>query len=93
MTELSVQNTWSLGPSTHRQNMRDLDLVQTANGTVLYGTNGSSGGIVSYSVNGKQYILAATGFGSHAPGFMASAFPEVSGLPGGAALVAFTLED
>ncbi|WP_020680974.1 pyrroloquinoline quinone-dependent dehydrogenase [Marinobacterium rhizophilum] len=55
--------------------------------------SGLRGGIVSYAVNGKQYILAATGFGSHAPGFMASAFPEVSGLPGGAALVAFTLAD
>lgn len=55
--------------------------------------SGLRGGIVSYAVDGKQYILAATGFGSHAPGFMASAFPEVSGLPGGAALVAFTLAD
>jgi alcohol dehydrogenase (cytochrome c) len=55
--------------------------------------SGLRGGIVSYAVDGKQYILAATGFGSHAPGFMASAFPQVSGLPGGAALVAFTLAD
>ena len=55
--------------------------------------SGLRGGIVSYSVNGKQYILASTGFGSHAPGFMASAFPEIGGLPGGAALVAFTLDD
>ena len=58
MTELTVQNTWSLGPSTHRQNMRDLDLVQTASGTVLYGTNGSSGGIVSYSVDANTGALS-----------------------------------
>ncbi|UTW04015.1 PQQ-binding-like beta-propeller repeat protein [Amphritea atlantica] len=66
------------------------------NGKEIWNFNAGSGlrgGIVSYSVKGKQYILASTGFGSHAPGFMASAFPEVSGLPGGAALVAFTLED
>jgi len=55
--------------------------------------SGLRGGIVSYAVNGKQYIVAATGLGSHAPGFMASAFPEISGLPGGAALIAFTLAE
>ena len=54
--------------------------------------SGIRGGIVSYAANGKQYILVSTGFGSHAPGFMASVFPEVSGLPGGAALVAFTVD-
>jgi alcohol dehydrogenase (cytochrome c) len=66
------------------------------NGDEVWNFNAGSGlrgGIVSYAVDGKQYILASTGFGSHAPGFMASAFPEVSGLPGGAALVAFTLAD
>lgn len=66
------------------------------NGKEVWNFNAGSGirgGIVSYAVNGKQYILVPTGFGSHAPGFMASAFPGVSGLPGGAALVAFTLED
>ncbi|MFW1677065.1 pyrroloquinoline quinone-dependent dehydrogenase [Pontibacter sp. JAM-7] len=66
------------------------------NGKEVWNFNAGSGlrgGIVSYSVNGKQYILAATGMGSHAPGFMASAFPEMGGLPGGAALIAFTLED
>lgn len=65
------------------------------NGKEVWSFNAGSGlrgGIVSYAVNGKQYIVASTGFGSHAPGFMASAFPGVSGLPGGAALIAFTLE-
>ncbi len=64
------------------------------NGKEVWNFNAGSGlrgGIVSYSVNGKQYILASTGMGSHAPGFMASAFPEMGGLPGGAALIAFTL--
>ena len=58
MTALTVQNTWNLGPISHRQNMRDLDLVHTATGTVLYGTNGSSGGVVSYLVNPNSGALS-----------------------------------
>jgi alcohol dehydrogenase (cytochrome c) len=54
--------------------------------------SGMRGGIVSYAVNGTQYIVVATGWGSLAPGFMSSIFPEVNGIPGGAALVAFKLK-
>lgn len=54
--------------------------------------SGARGGPVSYSVKGKQYIVIPTGLGSHAPGFLAGAFPEIKNLPGGAALIAFTLE-
>lgn len=54
--------------------------------------SGLRGGPVSYAVKGKQYIVVPTGLGSHAPGFMASAFPKLKDLPGGAALIAFTLE-
>ncbi len=64
------------------------------NGNELWNFNTGSGirsGIVSYSANGKQYLLVPSGFGSHAPGFMATAFPGVVGLPGGAALIAFAL--
>ena len=63
-------------------------------GEALWSFNTGSGirsGLVSYAAGGKQYILVPSGFGSHAPGFMASAFPDVAGLPGGAALIAFTL--
>ena len=64
MTVLSVQQTWQLGPNSHRMNMRDMDLVSTSSGTVLYGTNGSSGGIVSYLVNpatgALSYVDAVT---------------------------------
>lgn len=66
-----------------------------ANGDELWSFNTGSGirsGIISYGKNGKQYLLVPSGFGSHAPGFMASAFPEVSGLPGGAALIAFSID-
>lgn len=51
MTTLTVQNTWNLGPASHSMNLRDMDLVSTSGGTVLYATNGASGGIVSYLVN------------------------------------------
>lgn len=54
--------------------------------------SGLRGGPVSYMAGGRQYIVVPTGLGSHAPGFMASAFPRIKELPGGGALVAFTLE-
>ena len=64
------------------------------NGKDLWDFNVGSGiraGIISYAVNGKQYIAVPSGWGSLAPGFMASAFPAVSGLHGGAAVVVFAL--
>ena len=54
--------------------------------------SGLRGGPVSYMAGGKQFIVVPTGLGSHAPGFMASAFPRIKDLPGGGALVAFTLD-
>lgn len=54
--------------------------------------SGARGGPISYSVKDRQYIVIPTGLGSHAPGFLAGRFPEIKNLPGGAALLAFTLE-
>jgi alcohol dehydrogenase (cytochrome c) len=54
--------------------------------------SGMRGGIVSYSAGGKQYIVAATGFGSLFPGFASIPWPEFKNVRGGAALIAFTLE-
>lgn len=65
-------------------------------GKELWKFNAGSGvrsGPISYSVGGKQFIVVPTGLGSHAPGFMAGSFPDIAKLPGGAALVAFTLDD
>ena len=65
------------------------------NGKELWKFNavsGALGGPISYAVNGKQYIAIPTGLGSHAPGFMAGAFPQIKDLPGGAALLVFSLE-
>ncbi|WP_374306137.1 PQQ-binding-like beta-propeller repeat protein [Methylocella sp.] len=65
-------------------------------GAELWEFNVGSGvraGIVSYAVNGEQYISVPAGWGSLAPGFMASAFPAVSKLQGGAAVITFSVED
>ena len=54
------------------------------NGKELWRFNagsGARGGPVSYAVNGKQYIVIPTGLGSHAPGFLAGAFPQIKDLP------------
>jgi alcohol dehydrogenase (cytochrome c) len=65
------------------------------NGKELWTFNAGSGvrgGPVSYAVNGKQYIAVPTGLGSHAPGFLTGAFPQIRSLPGGAALVVFAVD-
>ena len=65
------------------------------NGKELWRFNagsGARGGPVSYAVNGKQYIAIPTGLGSHAPGFLTGAFPQIRDLPGGSALIVFSLE-
>ncbi|WP_157269343.1 pyrroloquinoline quinone-dependent dehydrogenase [Azohydromonas aeria] len=54
--------------------------------------SGVRGGPVSYAVGGKQYVVIPTGLGSHAPGFLTGAFPQIRNLPGGAALMAFAVE-
>ncbi len=65
------------------------------NGEVLWKFNTGSGirsGIVSYAVDGEQYILVPSGWGGLAPGFAASAFPGINEIPGAATLVAFKLK-
>jgi len=65
------------------------------NGKELWTFNagsGARGGPVSYSVKGKQYIAIPTGLGSHAPGFLTGAFPQIRELPGGATLLVFALD-
>jgi alcohol dehydrogenase (cytochrome c) len=54
--------------------------------------SGVRGGIVSYAVNGKQYIVVASGMYSHAVDFMPPVFPKIRDANGGSALIAFTLE-
>lgn len=64
-------------------------------GKELWTFNTGSGiraGITSYAVNGKQYILVPSGFGSLFAGFASAVFPEYKKVNGGAALIAFTID-
>ena len=72
-----------------------LNAYDADTGNVLWNFNmgsGSRGGIVSYAVNGKQYIVVASGMYSHAVDFMPPVFPKIREANGGSALIAFTLE-
>lgn len=65
------------------------------NGNELWKFQTGSGiraGIISYAVNGKQYIAVPSGWGSLAPGFMASVWPKIKDVTGGAAMVVFALD-
>jgi alcohol dehydrogenase (cytochrome c) len=64
-------------------------------GKVLWSFNTGSGlrsGIVSYAVDGKQYILVPSGWGSAAAIEMPALFRELAGVPGASTLIAFTVE-
>jgi len=54
--------------------------------------SGLRGGIVSYAVDGKQYILVPSGRGSLASVLLPALFPEMADVPGAAALIAFKLD-
>ncbi len=65
------------------------------NGNELWRFNVGSGmrsGPISYSAGGKQYILVPTGWGGLAAAFAGGVFPKFVGNPGGAALIAFSLD-
>jgi alcohol dehydrogenase (cytochrome c) len=55
--------------------------------------SGIRGGIISYAANGKQYVLVPSGWGSYASIFGPQWFPQLSKVHGGAALIAFTIDD
>lgn len=64
-------------------------------GKILWSFNTGSGlrsGIVSYAVDGKQYILVPSGRGSFAATLLPALFPEMVDVPGAATLIAFTLD-
>jgi alcohol dehydrogenase (cytochrome c) len=54
--------------------------------------SGIRAGITSFAVNGEQYILVPSGFGSLFAGFASAVFPEYKKVNGGAALIAFKLK-
>jgi alcohol dehydrogenase (cytochrome c) len=66
----------------------------TEDGKVLWSFNTGSGlrsGLVSYAVDGKQYILVPSGWGSWAAILLPALFPELEKVPGASTLIAFTL--
>jgi len=54
--------------------------------------SGHRAGIISYAVNGKQYIAVPSGLGSLVLGLYPALWPEAADWPSGAALVVFTLK-
>ena len=65
-------------------------------GKVLWSFNTGSGlrsGLVSYAVDGKQYILVPSGWGSYAAILLPPLFSELENVPGASTLIAFTLAD
>jgi alcohol dehydrogenase (cytochrome c) len=64
-------------------------------GKVVWSFNTGSGlrsGIVSYAVDGKQYILVPSGWGSYAAILLPALSPELENVPGASTLIAFTLD-
>ncbi|HWO86741.1 MAG TPA: PQQ-dependent dehydrogenase, methanol/ethanol family, partial [Stellaceae bacterium] len=65
-------------------------------GKVLWSFNTGSGlrsGLVSYAVDGKQYILVPSGWGSYAAILLPPLFPQLENVSGASTLIAFTLAD
>jgi alcohol dehydrogenase (cytochrome c) len=63
-------------------------------GNVLWSFNTGSGmrsAIISYAVNGEQYILVPSGWGSYAALFLPQLFPEMAKVPAASTLIAFKL--
>lgn len=54
--------------------------------------SGGRGGIVSYAIDGRQYILVPSGWGGWFGIIGSQAFPELTQINGAATLIAFTLE-
>jgi alcohol dehydrogenase (cytochrome c) len=55
--------------------------------------SGLRSGLVSYAVDGKQYILVPSGWGSYAAILLPPLFSELENVPGASTLIAFTLAD
>jgi alcohol dehydrogenase (cytochrome c) len=54
---------------------------------------GHRGSPVSYAVNGRQYVVTPSGWGSLVSLWYPQIWPETEGLTAGATLFAFTLEE
>jgi len=55
--------------------------------------SGHRGGPIAYGLNGRQYVVTPSGWGSTLAGRLGEFFPELVAAPPGATLFAFTLPD
>jgi alcohol dehydrogenase (cytochrome c) len=72
--------------------MGKLQAFDADTGKVLWSFNtgsGMRGGIVSYTVDGEQYILVASGWGSYAAILMPALLPQLEKVPAASTLIAF----
>ena len=72
--------------------MGKLQAYDADTGKVLWSFNtgsGMRGGIVSYAVDGEQYILVASGWGSYAAILMPALLPQLEKVPAASTLIAF----
>jgi glucose dehydrogenase len=63
-------------------------------GKVLWSFNTGSGmrsGIISYAIDGEQYILVPSGWGSYAAILLPPLFPQLENVPAASTLIAFKL--
>jgi alcohol dehydrogenase (cytochrome c) len=72
--------------------MGKLQAFDADTGKVLWSFNtgsGMRGGIVSYAVDGEQYILVPSGWGSYAALLLPPLFPQLEKIPAASTLIAF----
>ena len=72
--------------------MGTLKAFDADTGKVLWSFNtgsGMRGGIVSYAIDGEQYILVPSGWGSYAAILLPSLFPQLEKVPAASTLIAF----
>jgi alcohol dehydrogenase (cytochrome c) len=63
-------------------------------GKLLWSFNTGSGmrsGIISYAIDGEQYILVPSGWGSYAAVLLPALFPQLEKVPAASTLIAFKL--
>ena len=74
--------------------MGKLQAFDADTGKVLWSFNtgsGMRGGIVSYAIDGEQYILVASGWGSYAAILLPALFPQLEKVPAASTLIAFKI--
>jgi alcohol dehydrogenase (cytochrome c) len=74
--------------------MGKLQAFDAETGKVLWSFNtgsGMRGGIVTYAVDGEQYILVPSGWGSYAALLLPALFPQLENVPAASMLIAFKI--